>query len=215
MYAAVVLASLPLYGDRWHLLLHILGAVVFVGNIVVSCVWMLLAERTGQTSVLRFASRTVSHADLLFTGPGVILVLGNGLALASSRWGGWTGFYVHSWIVVALGLFAASGLVWVGFLLRYQFKLVGLSAAARRVRSRADRRVLPRAAQVVGMGQRGNPSTSAVSVPDGDEAGVVVRLLLRAGSQQRQRRDAKSHINRAGTLTRRRLTGSAASRSPS
>ena len=130
LYAIVVLVSLPLYGDRWHLLLHILGAVVFVGNIVVSAAWMLLAERTGQTSVLRFASRTVSQADLLFTGPGVILVLGNGLALASSRWGGWTGFYVHSWIVVALGLFAASGLVWVGFLLRYQFKLVGLSAAA-------------------------------------------------------------------------------------
>lgn len=31
---------------QWHKLLHILGAVLFLGNIIVAAVWMLMAERT-------------------------------------------------------------------------------------------------------------------------------------------------------------------------
>lgn len=106
------------------------GPRMVVGNIVVTAAWMVLAERTRDSSVLVFASKAVNRADLLFTGPGVILVLLNGLALASSRWGGWTGFLEHSWITAALALFTASGLVWVAFLLRYQFRLVRLSAGS-------------------------------------------------------------------------------------
>ena len=130
IFAVVIVASLPLYSYRWHLALHILGAIIFVGNIVVTGGWMILAERTRETSVIYFASRTVNRADVLFTGPGVILVLLNGLALAESRWGGWTRFYENSWIAMALILFGLSGIVWVSFLLRYQYRLVRLSAHA-------------------------------------------------------------------------------------
>jgi uncharacterized membrane protein len=77
--------------------------------------------------VLNFASRVVNNADLTFTLPGVILILLNGLALTASRWGGWAGFLSNSWITAALVLLALSGIVWVGFLLRYQFRLEHLS----------------------------------------------------------------------------------------
>ena len=42
---AAVVASLPLFPYQWHVFLHIAGAVVFLGNIIVTGVWMLLAER--------------------------------------------------------------------------------------------------------------------------------------------------------------------------
>ena len=135
VFAIVVVVSLPIYPYRWHLLLHILGAIVFVGNIVVTAMWMALAERTREPSVIHFASKSVSRADVLFTGPGVTLVLLNGLALAADRWGGWTGFYNFSWIVASLGLFAVSGVVWAGFLLPYQMRLARLSTPGPESRS--------------------------------------------------------------------------------
>jgi uncharacterized membrane protein len=128
--AIAIVVSLPLYSFQWHLLLHIFGAVIFIGNLIVTALWMTLAERTRKTSVLNFASRVVNNADLTFTLPGVILILLNGLALAVSRWGGWAGFLGNSWITAALVLLVLSGIVWVGFLLRYQFRLEHLSNEA-------------------------------------------------------------------------------------
>jgi hypothetical protein len=96
---AIILSS-PLYSYEWHVALHVFGAIIFLGNIVVTMAWMALAERTGETSVIRFTSKTVSSADVLFTGPGVVLVLLNGLALANERWGGWGGFHEFGWIVM-------------------------------------------------------------------------------------------------------------------
>lgn len=127
--AIVVLVSLPLaFGYRyplvfpyeWHKALHIFGAVIFVGNIIVTGAWMLLAERTRDPSVIQFAARTANWADVLFTGPGVILVLWNGLVLAHQL----NGIYRTSWIAAALGLFALSGIVWVVFLIPYQHRLI-------------------------------------------------------------------------------------------
>ncbi len=125
----VALVPLPLaFGYRyplvlpyqWHKALHIFGAVIFVGNIIVTGVWMLLAERTRDPAVLRFAARAVNWADVFFTGPGVVLVLWNGLVLAPH----WGGIYGTSWITAALGLFALSGIVWVIFLIPYQHRLI-------------------------------------------------------------------------------------------
>lgn len=73
--------------------------------------------------MLRFASKAVNWADVLFTAPGVILLLWNGLTL-STRWGG---AYEAGWITVALGLFAASGVVWLAFLIPDQHRLIKLS----------------------------------------------------------------------------------------
>ncbi len=129
MVEIIILIPLPLaFGYRyplvlpyeWHKALHIFWAVIFVGNIIVTGAWMLLAERTRDPSVLQFAARAVNWADVFFTGPGVILVLWNGLVL-SSQWGG---VFRTSWITAALALFLLSGIVWVGLLLPYQHRLI-------------------------------------------------------------------------------------------
>jgi uncharacterized membrane protein len=112
-----------LFSYQWHKLLHILGAILLVGNIVITGVWMFMAERTYNSDVMRFAARMVNWADVFFTVPGIFLLITNGDTL-SEQWGGV--FHV-SWIVVSLVLFASSGMVWIGFLLRYQNSLITLS----------------------------------------------------------------------------------------
>ncbi len=125
----VVLVSLPFpfYTHDWHKLMHIFGAVIFIGNIVVTAAWMLLAEHTKKPPVINFAAKAVTQADLLFTLPGVLLIFINGLVLAPAFGGG--NILGASWVVAALILLLLSGIVWAGFLLRYQSQLVELSAS--------------------------------------------------------------------------------------
>jgi len=116
----------PLFPYNVHKVLHIFGAVIFLGNIIVTGVWMFLAERAQEAVTLRFASKVVNWADVLFTAPGILLLLANGLILATT-WGGILGV---SWITVALALFASSGVVWAVFLIPDQNRLIRLSANA-------------------------------------------------------------------------------------
>ncbi len=104
---------------NWHKWLHVLGAVLFLGNIIVTGFWMLLAERSGNEPSIRLAAIAVNWADVFFTAPGVILLLGNGILL-SQQWGG---LYQVAWIRIALILFTLSGVVWVAALIPIQNRL--------------------------------------------------------------------------------------------
>ena len=123
LVAIVVAVSLPLFPYRWHTFLHIAGAVVFLGNIIVTAAWMLMAERTRSVNVIHFSAKAVMRADLLFTLPGVLLILMNGFAMVVERWGGFDAFHQLSWISLALALFTASGVVWVGMLIPVQHRM--------------------------------------------------------------------------------------------
>lgn len=114
-----------------NLFLHILGAVMFIGNIVVSGVWMFWAERTRDKKIITFAARMVNWADVVFTGPGVILLLLNGLLMTPYCDECSQGFMTH-WIEVGFGLFVISGLLW-SVLLVYQNALMqGLSESPKK-----------------------------------------------------------------------------------
>lgn len=67
----------------------------------------------------------VARADWLFAVPGIVLVLMNGLALAGDLYG-WENIQDLAWITSAIVLFALSGVVWAGFLLRYQAAMADL-----------------------------------------------------------------------------------------
>ncbi len=45
--------------DTW-VALHVLGVVVFLGNLVVTAVWKTLADRTRDASVVAYAQRLVT-----------------------------------------------------------------------------------------------------------------------------------------------------------
>jgi len=91
--------------------LHILGAVVFVGNIVVTALWKALADRTRDPRVVAFGQRLVTVTDWTFTGPGAALVLLTGILLSSQG-----AYWRLPWIHAGLGLFALSGILWLAVL---------------------------------------------------------------------------------------------------
>jgi len=62
--------------------LHILGAVIFLGNIIITGWWKVMADRTRNPVVIAFAQRQVTLTDYIFTGGGVVLILATGLGNA-------------------------------------------------------------------------------------------------------------------------------------
>lgn len=105
---------------------HIVGAILFMGNIIVTAMWMSQARRTQNAQVLHFASRSVMRADTMFTIPGILLILVPGL-LTVGPWGGFPG---ASWAELALALFLLAGVIWLAVLLRLQKRMVRLSQEA-------------------------------------------------------------------------------------
>ncbi len=98
--------------------LHILGASLFLGNIIVSAFWKVLADRTGNYSVIRFATRLVNVTDTVFTGLGAALLLATGHLLARNH----GGVLANDWILWSYVLFGVSGAIWITVLLPIQFK---------------------------------------------------------------------------------------------
>jgi uncharacterized membrane protein len=66
---------------------HVLGAVLLVGNVIVSGVWATLAMRPAAAVPPRTVARFVVVTDWCFTVPGGALLLGSGLAMV--RHAGW------------------------------------------------------------------------------------------------------------------------------
>jgi uncharacterized membrane protein len=97
--------------------MHVSGAVLFLGNIVVSALWKTLADRTGSVAVARFGCRLVNLTDLVFTGLGATLLIVSGHLLAGSATA-----LSAPWIAQAYALAALSGLLWLAVLVPIQIK---------------------------------------------------------------------------------------------
>jgi uncharacterized membrane protein len=73
-------------------LVHIAGAVLLLGNIIVTAWWKVMADRTDNPSIIAFAQRQVTLTDFAFTAVGVILLVVAGDTLAYS-------YYEDSWSI--------------------------------------------------------------------------------------------------------------------
>jgi len=106
-------------GYLWLKTLHVLGAVLFLGNIVVTGWWKVMADRTRDPRVVAFAQRQVTLTDWVFTAGGVALVLASGLGNAYLH-----GISIpqHPWLAWGLALFTASGVIWVAILIPVQIR---------------------------------------------------------------------------------------------
>lgn len=108
--------------DHSYLLLksiHIFGAIIFLGNIVITGWWKFMADRTRDPKVIAFAQRQVTLTDFVFTAGGAALVLGAGLGNAMLHG---MDYLAIRWMAWGLGLFAASGVIWVTILIPIQIK---------------------------------------------------------------------------------------------
>ena len=130
VYAAAVAASLPIWPFGWHLAVHVLGAVMLVGNALVMAVWLTLVGFAGSDQAKRQAARSVNLGDAWFTVPGVVLLVLNGLAMVAARYGGVMALASTGWITIGLILLGVSGLIWALRLLPAQLALYRLAQAS-------------------------------------------------------------------------------------
>lgn len=90
--------------------IHLLGVIVFLGNIIVTGVWKVLADRTGEPRVIAFAQHLVTLTDWIFTAGGVLLILLGAYGMAFTAGLDLRG---QTWLVWGQALFVASGLIWI------------------------------------------------------------------------------------------------------
>ena len=103
----------------WLKTLHVFGVVVFLGNIIVTAWWKLMADRTRNPQVIAFAQRQVTLTDYVFTAGGAAIILAAGWGNAALH--GMDVFQIH-WLSWGLWLFSATGLIWVAILIPIQVR---------------------------------------------------------------------------------------------
>ena len=99
--------------------LHILGAVLFLGNIIVTGWWKVMANRTKNPIIIGFAQRQVTLTDFVFTAGGATLLLAAGMANIGIHQ---ISIMDTPWLFWGLVLFSISGLIWVAVLIPIQIK---------------------------------------------------------------------------------------------
>jgi uncharacterized membrane protein len=110
---------------RW---LHVTGAVLLIGNVVVTGFWATFLYRTTTGMPFRPVARAILWADLVFTLGGGALLTISGILLVRTR-----GYPVLAtpWLVHGIAALALSTLLWLVVLLPDQWRLERLDAADR------------------------------------------------------------------------------------
>jgi uncharacterized membrane protein len=99
-------------------LLHLLCACFFLGNVVVSGVWALMAERTRNHAVIKFSNRMVLITDVLFTFLGSAGLVWSGYQMSAK----FSLTEAYAWIHWSNILISISGLIWLFVLVPIQLK---------------------------------------------------------------------------------------------
>jgi len=109
---------------QFILAIHILAAVIFLGNLITTAFWKVRADRSGNLENMAMTSRAVLLADYVFTGPGIAALLVTGILLAGLS--GWERFQ-EPWLGISLMLLLVTAFIWAGVLIPLQLRLVRLS----------------------------------------------------------------------------------------
>jgi len=99
-------------------LVHLVGVIIFLGNITVTAFWKTVADRTKEPKTIAFSQRLVTLTDIVFTFVGVVLILVSGYLMAE-KFGGVTG---QGWLRTGLELFSVTAVIWVVVLIPIQIK---------------------------------------------------------------------------------------------
>ena len=112
---------------------HLTGVVLFLGNIIVTAVWKILADRTGEPRVIAYAQRLVTLTDWIFTAGGAALIVVGAYGMVAVA-----GLDLRqTWLIWGQAMFYLSGLIWVAVLIPTQI------AQARQARGFADGGAIP------------------------------------------------------------------------
>ncbi len=107
--------------------IHVLGAVLFVGNVITAAFWKIVAEYRRDLQGIYNTARNVMVADFVFTLPGIVMLLVTGHILMARMGLSLTRL---SWVSVAYGLFIFSAIIWTAVLLPSQRTMIGQAKAS-------------------------------------------------------------------------------------
>lgn len=100
-------------------LMHVLGIILLLGNITVTAVWKVFADRTRDGGIVAFGQRMVTGTDFGLTVPGIVLTMIGGYgAMFEARYD----FPGPAWLVWSQLSFVAAGVIWLGILIPIQVK---------------------------------------------------------------------------------------------
>ncbi|MGK5508937.1 DUF2269 family protein [Brevibacillus formosus] len=109
------------------LLLHLVGVVFFLGNIITAAFWKVRADLQKDPMVIHSTVKNVMLADYVFTLPGLLLIIFSGIQMAlEANW------QVNgmNWLTLSLLLFGVTGFVWLAVLIPLQRAMIRHSVAS-------------------------------------------------------------------------------------
>ncbi len=106
------------------LALHILAAVIFVGNIITAAFWKVRADRSGNLETIAITARSLLQADYTFTAPGIVVLLVTGIWMVGLS--DWARFQ-EPWLGGSFVLLIITGIIWLAILLPQQRRMVRLA----------------------------------------------------------------------------------------
>lgn len=105
-------------------LIHVLSAIIFIGNIITAAFWKLKAEFSRDETHINKTAKNIMVADFVFTLPSIISLLISGFLLAiKSNYS----LYEINWLTISLALFTITGVIWITLLLPLQRKMIKYS----------------------------------------------------------------------------------------
>ncbi len=104
--------------------IHLFGAILFMGNIIITGYWKTLADRAGDPRIIAFAQKLVTQTDWIFTAGGVVLIMVGAYGMA---YAGGLDLRGENWLLWGQGLFIASGVIWAAILIPVQLKQARLA----------------------------------------------------------------------------------------
>ena len=107
--------------------LHVLAVVLFLGNVITGVFWKAHGDRTADPRIIAHTLEGIIRSDRWFTIPGVVLIVGFGVAAAVI---GGLPILGTGWIWQSIALFTVSGLAFMLQVAPLQRRLQELAAVA-------------------------------------------------------------------------------------
>jgi uncharacterized membrane protein len=107
--------------------LHIVGVILFLGNITTGVFWKAHADKTRDPRLIAHVLQGIIRSDSLFTIPGVIIILVSGISAAVL---GGIPLLRTAWVAGGISLFMFAGIAFMARIAPLQRKMLDLARSA-------------------------------------------------------------------------------------
>lgn len=105
------------------ILLHALGSLFFLGNIIYAFFWKVMANKNGDTRVIQYGQKNLAYVDGLFTTSSTTVIAITGYTLAKL-----SGYHIFTtgWLLWSQIFFYGSAAIWALLLVPIGIKQLSL-----------------------------------------------------------------------------------------